>query len=125
MPDVARGPIQTIVGDANAVPGAAAHPAANPLAAIGATQAAATENVAKVTHVLDSVNPLHLNIWTPAAQVRRPSVASTVDALMRVEFCASTAEFCRKSPSAEEPGLTQVGSLTVSSQALVRVTRSG
>jgi hypothetical protein len=105
VPDVARGPIQTIVGDANAVPGAAAHPAANPLAAIGATQAAATENVAKVTHVLDSV--------------------STVDALMRVEFCASTAEFCRKSPSAEEPGLTQVGSLTVSSQALVRVTRSG
>jgi len=107
VPDVARGPIQTLVGDANAVPGAVAHPVANPLAAIGAPQAAATENVAKVTHVLDSVNPLHLNIRTPAAQVRRPSVASTVNALMRVEFCASTAEFCRKSPSAEVvPGLT-------------------
>jgi len=74
VPDVARGPIQTLVGDANAVPGAAAHPTANPLAATGATQAAATENVAKVTHVLNSVNPLHLNIGTPAAQ--RNSVGS-------------------------------------------------
>jgi len=72
--------------------------------AIGATQAAATENVAKVANALESLNPLHLNIGpkeSQAAQVRLPSVASTVTPLMRLKFCAMTAEFFRKYVPAE------------------------
>jgi hypothetical protein len=56
---------------------------------IGATQAAATESVAKVANVLESMNPLHLNTGqnvSQATQVRLPSVASTVTPLMRLNF---------------------------------------
>jgi len=72
--------------------------------AIGATQAAATESVAKVANVLESMNPLHLNIGpkeSQAAQVRLLSVASTVTPLMRLIFWATTAEFFRKFVPAE------------------------
>ncbi|KAH9954278.1 hypothetical protein BC827DRAFT_1243595 [Russula dissimulans] len=41
---------------------AAIQQAADPLAAIKATQAAATENATKIANALESVNPLHLNI---------------------------------------------------------------
>ena len=71
--------------------------------AIGTTQAA-TESVAKVAHALESINPLHLNTGpkeSQAAQVRLPSVASTVTLLMRLKFCATTAESVRKSAPAE------------------------
>jgi hypothetical protein len=49
---------------------------------IGATQSTATEKVTNVANVLESVNPLRLNVMSkgsPAAQVRRPSVASYRD----------------------------------------------
>ena len=55
--------------------------------AIGVTQAAATENVAKVANALGSLNPLHIGPKeSQAAQVRLPSVASTVTPLMRLKF---------------------------------------
>jgi hypothetical protein len=62
---------------------AAIQQAADPLAAIKATQAAATENATKIANALESVNPLHLNIALKGLQaspvpVRCPSVASIV-----------------------------------------------
>ena len=63
---------------------------------IGATQAAATESVAKVANVLGSINPLHLNVGpkeSQATHVRLPLVASTVTPLMRLKCWATTAEF--------------------------------
>lgn len=41
---------------------------------IGATQAAATENVAKVANVLESINPLHLNIGPKESQAAQPNL---------------------------------------------------
>jgi len=41
--------------------------------AIGATQAAATESVAKVANVLESMNPLHLNVGPKESQAAQPN----------------------------------------------------
>ncbi|KAH9998809.1 hypothetical protein BJV74DRAFT_823932, partial [Russula compacta] len=58
VPDIAKGAIQAVVGNANAITGTA----------IGATQAAATENVTRLTNALESVNPLHTNTITKGSQ---------------------------------------------------------
>lgn len=55
---VAKGAVQAAMGTTNAITGAAIQSVTHPVAAIGATQAAVTENAAKLAHALDSVNPL-------------------------------------------------------------------
>ncbi|KAH9177403.1 hypothetical protein EDB89DRAFT_2065005 [Lactarius sanguifluus] len=50
--------IQAAVGNTNAIAGAAMQSVTNPVATIGATQAAMTEGATKLAHALDSVNPL-------------------------------------------------------------------
>jgi hypothetical protein len=42
--------------------------------AVGATKAAVTENATKLAHVLDSANPLHLNIMPSGSQDARVRV---------------------------------------------------
>jgi hypothetical protein len=85
---------------------------ASPLAVIGATQAAATEKVTKVTNVLQSVSPLHLSVipkGSPADEVRRPSVASCCDLPLTraLNSVCPTAEFChcKEFASAEVTGI--------------------
>ncbi|KAH9041737.1 hypothetical protein EDB85DRAFT_1377592 [Lactarius pseudohatsudake] len=55
--DATKG-IQAAVGNTNAIAGAAIQSVTNPVAAIGATQAAMTDGATKLAHALDSVNPL-------------------------------------------------------------------
>ncbi|KAH9003075.1 hypothetical protein EDB86DRAFT_3073551 [Lactarius hatsudake] len=55
--DATKG-LQAAVGNTNAIAGAAIQSVTNPVAAIGATQAAMTEGATKLAHALDSVNPL-------------------------------------------------------------------
>lgn len=55
---VAKDAIQAAVGTTHALTDAALQSVTNPVAAIGATQAAMTENATKLAHALDSVNPL-------------------------------------------------------------------
>ena len=55
---VAKDAIEAAMGTTHALTDAALQSVTNPVAAIGATQAAMTENVTKFAHALDSVNPL-------------------------------------------------------------------
>ena len=65
---VAKDAIQAAVGTTNAIAGAAVQSVTNPVAAIGATQAAVTESATKLAHALDSVNPLS-NLIPTSSQV--------------------------------------------------------
>jgi hypothetical protein len=59
VPDIAKNAVHTVVDNTSAVTDAA----------IGAKNAAAvTENTAKLAHVLDSVNPLHLHIMSTGSE---------------------------------------------------------
>lgn len=55
---LAKDAIQAAVGTTHALTDAALQSVTNPVAAIGATQAAVTESATKLAHALDSVNPL-------------------------------------------------------------------
>lgn len=55
---VATDAIQAAMGTTHALTDAALQSVTNPVAAIGATQAAMTEGATKLAHALDSVNPL-------------------------------------------------------------------
>ena len=56
--EVLQETIQTAMGTTHALTDAALQSVTNPVAAIGATQAAMTENATKLAHAMDSVNPL-------------------------------------------------------------------
>jgi len=73
VPDIAKSAVQAAVGNGSAIAGAAMKQAANPLAVIGATQAAAAENVTKVANVLGGVNPLHFSAIPKGSQASQPS----------------------------------------------------
>lgn len=59
VPDIAKNAVHTVVGNTSAITGSA----------VGATKAAVTENATKLAHVLDSANPLHLNIMDARVRV--------------------------------------------------------
>lgn len=58
VPDIAKRVVHTVVDNTSAISDSA----------IGTTKAAVTENTAKLSHVLDSVNPLHLHIVPSGSQ---------------------------------------------------------
>lgn len=68
VPYSANGDTQ-VVGAAPAVASAGTHSATKPLGMIGAAKAAATGNVAKAANVLESVNPLHMNVLSKGSEV--------------------------------------------------------
>ncbi|KAF8501721.1 hypothetical protein F5888DRAFT_1674750 [Russula emetica] len=58
VPDIAKNAVHTVVDNISAVTDTA----------IGTTKAAVTENTAKLAHVLDSVNPMHLHIMSTGSE---------------------------------------------------------
>ncbi len=72
VPTVAKDVIQATVGNTNAIASAAIQSVTNPVAAIGATQAAVTESATKLAHALDSVNPLSNLIPNSQVSVLQP-----------------------------------------------------
>lgn len=58
VPDIAKDAIQAVAGNTNSINGTT----------IRATQAAATENVKRITNALENVNPLHINFTPKGSQ---------------------------------------------------------
>lgn len=64
VPDIAKNAVHTMVDDTSAVTGTV----------IGVTQAAVTENTAKLAHVLESVNPLQLHTMSTGSESKGAQV---------------------------------------------------
>jgi hypothetical protein len=77
--------------------------------AIGTTKAAVTENTAKLAHVLDSVNPLHLHIMSTGSESKEAQAQVCVILLCMpschgcLEFSVETILFGKQAISASEP----------------------
>ena len=77
--------------------------------AIGATKAAVAENTAKLAHVMDSVNPLHLHIMSTGSESKDAQAQVCVILLYMpschgcLEFLAETIFVGKQAISASEP----------------------
>ena len=77
--------------------------------AIGATKVAVTENTAKLTHVLDSVNPLHLHSMSTGSEYKDSQAQVRVILLCMpschgcLEYLAETIFVGKQAISASEP----------------------
>jgi len=77
--------------------------------AIGATKAAVAENTAKLAHVMDSVNPLHLHIMSTGSESKDAQAQVCVILLYMpschgcLEFLAETILVGKQAISASEP----------------------
>ena len=81
--------------------------------ATGATKAAVTENTAKLAHVLDSVNPLHLHVMSTGSESKDAQAQVCVILLCIpschgcLEFLAETIFVGKQAISASEPLIPQ------------------